>query len=242
MSLHPPHLVDSTGSLTPTALIPFCAYQTNMTLISHTNKELQFDVCSEFKPTILEGQLCYSLNLSSKNYPTSKQSLKNGLLLIIDPRTSNKNYKEQSEHQKRNRITSLNFEQEYDDTNSARIYLNTLSSFTDYRAGTFTLTTLKKMTGTSDFLKLTNEVKKCSIETIEECQAKQYIENVNKQCHCVPWALASSLKSQVASQGGKIPSSLFLGLQAVLPKRNYMLHNSLHGQSRLRSLLHWTLR
>ena len=64
MSLHPPHLIDSSGSLTPAALIPVCAYQTNMTLLGQTRHDLPFTVCDKFQPTVLEGQRCYELDLS----------------------------------------------------------------------------------------------------------------------------------------------------------------------------------
>ena len=67
MSLHPPHLIDSSGSLTPAALIPFCAYQTNMTLLGQTRQDLPFPVCSQFQPVLFEGQLCYSLDLATLN-------------------------------------------------------------------------------------------------------------------------------------------------------------------------------
>ena len=65
VSFHLPHLIDSSGSLTPAALIPFCAYQTNTTLLGQTRQDLPFTACSQFQPTILEGQRCYSLNLTA---------------------------------------------------------------------------------------------------------------------------------------------------------------------------------
>ena len=43
-----------------------------------------FTVCDKFKPTILEGQLCYSLDIDElKEYPT-KSGKSNGLLLLLD--------------------------------------------------------------------------------------------------------------------------------------------------------------
>ena len=83
------------------------------------------------------------------------------------------------------------------DASSAKIYFNTLSSFTDYRAGSYAMTALKKMTGTDSFLKQTDEEKKCRIETPEDCQAKSFIESVQKKCGCVPWALSSALVTKV---------------------------------------------
>ena len=80
---------------------------------------------------------------------------------------------------------------------SARIYLNTLSSFTDFRAGSYAMTSLKKLTGTESFLTQTDEEKKCSIETLEDCQARSYIDRVQEKCGCVPWAISTALGTKV---------------------------------------------
>ena len=83
------------------------------------------------------------------------------------------------------------------DASSARIYLNTLSTFTDYRARSYAMTALKKMTGTDSFLDQTDEEKKCRIESLEDCQARSYIDRVQEKCGCVPWALTTALGTKV---------------------------------------------
>ena len=80
---------------------------------------------------------------------------------------------------------------------SARIYLNTLSSFSDYRAGSYAMSALKKMTGTDSFLKQTNKLNNCKLETIESCQEKSYLDKVQESCGCIPWALSSAQSSKV---------------------------------------------
>ena len=55
-------------------------------------------------------------------------------------------------------ITSLNFETVSNEKSSARIYLNTLASFTDYKSGSYGVFSLKKMTGMDNFLELPAEV------------------------------------------------------------------------------------
>ena len=87
-----------------------------------------------------------------------------------------------------------------DDVNSARIYLNTLASFTDDKAGTYTLSSLKKMTGTDNFLGQSDEQKKCMKQTSENCHNRKYFENVQDKCGCVPWAVSSSRKTKVFVQ------------------------------------------
>ena len=193
MSLHPPHLIDSSASLIPAALIPFCAYQTNMTLLGQTRQDLPFTVCDKFQPTYLEGQLCYSLDLSRMSNKKTKSGLKSGVVLIIDPFV--KELTQQTET--RDIITSLNFESLQHSGSSAKIHLNTLASFTDYRAGSYAMFALKKITGTATFMELPDRVKKCKTETFEECYQIRYIAEVQKQCGCLPWGLNSTIAQQV---------------------------------------------
>ena len=91
----------------------------------------------------------------------------------------------------------LTFESQTVDKNAVRIYLNTLTSFSDFRAGRYVMTGLKKMTGTPEFLKLDDQDRKCQIEPMEECFNKALIEEVKKECGCVPWALSSVVKVRI---------------------------------------------
>ena len=193
MSLHPPHLIDSSGSLTPAALIPVCAYQTNMTLLGQNRHDLPFTVCDKFQPTVLEGQRCYELNLSKIGSNKAKSGIKFGLVLIIDPWEKEKNIGVETSSE----ITSLNLESIIYSGSSAKIYLNTLASFRDYRAGSYAMSGLKKMTGTDTFRDLPDSAKKCKTETFEECHAVRYVAEVQKQCGCLPWGLNSTIAHQV---------------------------------------------
>ena len=193
VSFHPPHLMDSSGSLTPAALIPFCSYQANMSMIGDINNNLPFTACSQFRPTVLEGQRCYYLNLTSIDTGKSGKGKGAGLVIIIDIGVQNTD-ETQSEDSNEN---PLSLASSGVDASSARIYLDTLSSFTDSRAGSYAMTALKKMIGTDSFLKQTDEEKKCRIETVEDCQARSYIDRVQEKCGCVPWALSVTLASKV---------------------------------------------
>ena len=75
------------------------------------------------------------------------------------------------------------------DTNLARIYLHTLSPFTDYRNGSYAMSALKKMTGTKGFLGLPDAEKRCQEETLDECNSQKYFDKVRTECHCTLWAL-----------------------------------------------------
>ena len=193
VSFHPPHLIDSSGSLTPAALIPFCAYQTNTTLLGQTRQDLPFTACSQFQLTILKGQRCYSLNLTAIDTGKTITGKGTGLVIMIDLGVENTD-KTQTEDSNDNPFALASSGV---DVSTARIYLNTLSTFTANCAGSYALTSLKKMTGTESFLKQTDEEKKCRIETIEDCQARSYIDRVQEKCGCVPWALSATLASKV---------------------------------------------
>ena len=177
VSFHPPHLVDYNGSLPPTALIPFCAYQNSLTFLASTTQDLPFTVCSQFQPMDLEGQICYTLDISSLKPEKSEPGLKNGLMLLIDAGTSIA-----SQEKKKNPV---------------RIFLNKLASFSEVANGTYAISGLKKMTGTKSFLELPDETKRCQLQTFEECQAQSYSVEVQEQCGCVPWGLKTTGLTEV---------------------------------------------
>ena len=163
ISLHPAHLTDSQGRLLPAALIPFCSYQGEM-----LGKEVEgFVACDKFQPTVLEGQMCYSIDLAKVDQVNSSKTDKsNGLVLVLDSNTP------------------LNEEE-----NVARIHLGTLSPFTDYRNGSYAMSVLKKMTGTKGFLGLPDAQKRCQIQPSDECNTQKFFEKVQAKCHCRLWAL-----------------------------------------------------
>ena len=161
-----------------------------MTLLGQKKDGLNMTVCDKFEPEVLEGQLCYSLNLSSIEVKKTGQGKRAGLTLLIDPGGQ---LSHGSQNVRINMEDTLDLEYSRKDDSSARIYLNTLSSFTDYRSGSYAMTVLKKMTGTESFLKQTDKEKKCRIETLEHCLANGFVENVQQRCGCVPWTLTSAL-------------------------------------------------
>ena len=142
---------------------------------------MQEPICTQFKPSFLEGQVCYTLDLSKIKTNQTKQGTTFGLALLLDPIVKELDTLAETSNEE----------------SSARIYLNTLASFTDFKTGSYAMSVLKKMTGTENFLQLTSKDKFCQTETLEDCQAKRYIEEVKKECGCVPWALSVTLTQQV---------------------------------------------
>ena len=190
MSVHPAHLSSSEQSLTASGLIPFCAYQTDVATVGQEEPDLPFPVCSHFYPTVLEGELCYSINITSLTKKKTKEGLKNSLFLVLD--LGNPDNSQVSKTLKLD-LKSFNLELESKQSTSAKIYLNTLARFTSFKSGSYAISALKRMTGTDNFLELPVGQKKCQIETFEACWTKMYVESVQSQCGCVPWALSSAL-------------------------------------------------
>ena len=125
-----------------------------------------FVACDKFQPTVLEGQICYSLDLGKAGNGKSKAGKNNGLQLVLDSNIPGN-----------------------EDINVASIYLDTLSPFTYYRNGSYAMSSLKKMTGTKGFLGMHDADKKCQVETFDECNTRKYFEKVRSECLCTLWAL-----------------------------------------------------
>ena len=201
VSLHPPHLVDPEGQLLPAALIPFCAYKTSM--MGKRRSDLDFIACDKFQPTLLDGQLCYSLNKSAFEKGETGTGERNGFFMIIDPGnhmepTDEPNNFEESDpgllQEVIDKYASIDLQQSSEESSSGRIYIDILSRFSSYEAGSFALTGLKKMTGTGPFIsKIPEKVRNCQVESYVECRTRKYYEEWKSQCKCVPWS--SSLTS-----------------------------------------------
>ena len=74
----------------PSALIPICGYKSSLETLGTHIPGLSFPVCSAFQPTLLRGQLCYSLDLGEMKMRQSRakkteQGKENGILIIVDP-------------------------------------------------------------------------------------------------------------------------------------------------------------
>ena len=59
---HPVHIADEDGNLSPTALIPFCAFGGNFSAMGVKMEQFNVPVCNSFKAKIVEDQLCYTVD------------------------------------------------------------------------------------------------------------------------------------------------------------------------------------
>ena len=117
---HPVHIMDQSGNLSPTALIPFCEFGGNMSVMGVKIDQFDDPVCNSFRPKIVMDQLCYTVDPNEYkhkidlegdlslalfiNYNEDRQmELKNGAendVIIID--TIGNNFKGKGNHAIRN--------------------------------------------------------------------------------------------------------------------------------------------
>ena len=126
-SIHPPHIIDNQGNLSPSAFIPFCSFSGNPFVVGKTIPHFSVPVCNSFVPTILKDRLCYQLDLDHlKDKVDTKKLMTHGLGLLLD-------YNENKQAQdlvKNSGVSKSNDFMALDDRdnskNEAMIYIGTL--------------------------------------------------------------------------------------------------------------------
>ena len=183
--VQPVHLIpDNEGNLPPSALIPFCSYQGKSSLLVHETPQIDnFTICNLFEPKIFEGQFCYTLDIALLKTKT-KSGRANGLFLLLDPNPYPLHISEDNVQGSNDR--------------SFKVVVHTLAQYTTFGPGSYEMSALKKMTGTNSFLQLPEEDKECLVHEKEECQTQKYLDLVQTECKCIPWALKTDKdKNQV---------------------------------------------
>ena len=175
LALHPVHLTkDKEGHLPPSALVPFCSYQSN--LLGQKILELNQTACDKFEPTILEGQLCYSLDVAKLQIKPTREGKTNGLLLMLYPNPFPLNINGDQRQQQ----------------GKFRLYIHTLAPYSAYEPGTYKLSGLKQMTAKKGFIELPVSQTSCLVHNQEECQTQKFLDNIHMKCNCTPWSIASN--------------------------------------------------
>ena len=77
---HPIHIIDQDGELSPTALIPFCEFGGNMSVMGVKIDQFDVPVCNSFRPKIVRDQLCYTVDPNKYKH---KIDLKGELSLFL---------------------------------------------------------------------------------------------------------------------------------------------------------------
>ena len=106
MTNHPVHIVDVDGNLSPTALIPFCEFGGNMSVMGTKIDQFNVPVCSSFRPKILQEQLCYTVDPNMYKRYVDEKNVELSLGLFI-------NYNEDRELSLENDKISLSDDENY---------------------------------------------------------------------------------------------------------------------------------
>ena len=161
LSLHPVHLTpDNEGNLPPSALVPFCSYQENSSLLGMERHEIDnITMCDKFQPTIFEGQLCYSVDIAKLKGKSTKSGKTNGLFLLLDPNPYQLNSSDKDDNIQSMKLPFF------------KVHIHTLAQFTAYGPGTFSMSGLKRMTGTKSFKQLPDKQKQA--RKLQDAQAEK---------------------------------------------------------------------
>ena len=125
---HPVHIIDKNGQQTPSALIPFCEFGGNMSIMGVNIDYFDIPVCTSFEATVLNDQLCYEVDLNRfSNKDNIDRELKLGFNFIMD-------YNEDRQVTFNKYMTTNKVDQKQDiplfeeskNTDHASIYLNTI--------------------------------------------------------------------------------------------------------------------
>ena len=84
ISNHPVHLKNKDGNINPSALIPFCGFGGDIAIMGETMDKVDYPICNKFRPRVLQGQLCYSVDVNEIKDQIETEKLHNGLVLLID--------------------------------------------------------------------------------------------------------------------------------------------------------------
>ena len=84
ITLHPVHIIDEDGKLSPSALIPICEFGGNMSIMGQKINQFELPVCKSFKPKILNDQVCYEVDVNRFKDHVSVKNFNKGLTFLVD--------------------------------------------------------------------------------------------------------------------------------------------------------------
>ena len=183
---HPVHVTERRA----TSFIPFCAFKSDLAISNNSLKlpGTNFPFCSLFQPTVLDGQLCYKLQLNK----TSDEGKENELMLLLDYNedlslytagTDTDNVKEERMFNS----TKLNLKKFGGQRNSqAKVQINTISPKIGFGGGNYWMTAVKRMTATSSFLEMSFKDRNCMVEEYNDCRTRRLLST----CDCAPWEVS----------------------------------------------------
>jgi len=170
LSKHPVHISDDEGKLSPSALIPFCEFEGNMSAMGIVISHFDVPVCNIFKAQMFNDHLCYEVDPNEFiDSLRSEKDSKKGLTLLLDYNEDRQvvfnnlnNFQEDTIYEQF--IQSKNEEE-------VTLYLDTIEPLILYGEGQYNLNVVKEVKVTESYLGLDKSVKGCqSEEEVKKCQ------------------------------------------------------------------------
>ena len=196
---NPPHILNKEGQMMPSALIPFCSFGSVMKGKHTPNISLR--VCDLFDPVVLDGKLCYQMDMTKK-MPKENTVQGEGLTLIIDAnidKSVSKQIKTELNYLVNFLVKDLESfdlrEAPVETKKLAGINIGTLAPFFAFGPGNYILTAVKQMSATDGFLSLSSKKRECEKEKFETCQKRLFQESI-KKCGCAKQSLIPALQDQ----------------------------------------------
>ena len=116
---------------------------------------------------------------------TSGQGKRNELLFLLDyneDRSLQTSFETESIDVSSNEVLNLANAVESIQGISAKLHINTLSPYVGYGGGIYTMTVVKRMRATEDFIKMSLKDRNCEVEQYESCRTRKLVE----KCNCIP--------------------------------------------------------
>ena len=176
----------------PSAVIPFCSF--GSVLKGKAIPNMSFPVCDLFDPVVLDGKLCFQMEMTKK-MPKENTVQGEGLTLIIDANIEKSVAKEMGKRVKNNFKGFDLREVPVETKKLVGVNIGTLAPYLDYGPGNYILTSVKQMSATEGFLSMSKKKRECEKEKFESCQARLFQERV-KKCGCSPQSLLPALQDQ----------------------------------------------
>ena len=189
---NPPHILNKEGKFMPSALIPFCSF--NSVIKGKVVPNMSFPVCDLFDPVVHKGKLCFQMDMTRK-MPKAKTVQGKGLTLIIDANLE-RSVAIQVKRDVKDNPKSLDLQEASIETKKfVQINIGTLAPFYAFGPGNYILTVVKRMSATDGFLSMSSEKRECEKENFESCQRRIFQERIQK-CGCTPQTLIPALQDQ----------------------------------------------
>ena len=193
---HPVHILDQDGELSPTALIPFCEFGRDMSVMGVKIREFDVPVCNSFRPQIIKDQLCYTVDINDFK---DRIDLKGELSLSLFIHYNLDRQLEEADRSIKHSIivdSIGSFWGENIETN--QLNLEPLKIALEKK---YSLNVIKEIAVTDAFLTLEKDVRGCQEESSTVCIARKYKTKLIDKCNCLP--------SQV-KLGEKVSENLYL--------------------------------